>query len=40
MWWCTWSAGGQHALARCRTDLVFDRTYIHGTPTGNVRRRW
>jgi hypothetical protein len=30
--------GGNTALGQVPTDLVFDRTYIHGTPTGNVRR--
>ena len=30
--------GGNTSLAQVPTDLVFDRCYIHGTPTGNVRR--
>ena len=30
--------GGNTTLAQVPTDLVFDRCYIHGTPTGNVRR--
>jgi hypothetical protein len=30
--------GGNTSLAQAPTDLVFDRCYIHGTPTGNVRR--
>jgi len=29
---------GNTSLAQVPTDLVFDRCYIHGTPTGNVRR--
>src|SRR5882724_2654108 len=29
---------GNTALAQAPTDIVFDRCYIHGTPTGNVRR--
>src|SRR5438093_235243 len=30
--------GGNTSLAQPPTDLVFDRCYIHGTPTANVRR--
>jgi hypothetical protein len=30
--------GGNTSLAQVPTDLVFDRCYIHGTPTGNIRR--
>lgn len=30
--------GGQTSLSQVPTDIVFDRSYIHGTPTGNVRR--
>ena len=30
--------GGNTSLSQVPTDLVFDRCYIHGTPTGNVRR--
>ena len=30
--------GGNTSLAQAPTDLVFDRCYIHGTPTGNIRR--
>jgi hypothetical protein len=30
--------GGNTSLGQVPTDLVFDRCYIHGTPTGNVRR--
>src|SRR3989475_6312277 len=29
---------GQGSLSQVPTDIVFDRCYIHGTPTGNVRR--
>ena len=29
---------GNTTLAQAPTDIVFDRCYIHGTPTGNVRR--
>src|SRR6058998_3955659 len=29
---------GNTALTQVPTDIVFDRCYIHGTPTGNVRR--
>src|SRR2546427_800360 len=29
---------GQVSLSQVPTDIVFDRCYIHGTPTGNVRR--
>jgi len=32
------AAGGQTSLTQVPTDIVFDRCYIHGTPTGNVRR--
>lgn len=30
--------GGQTSLSQVPTDIVFDRCYIHGTPTGNIRR--
>ena len=30
--------GGNTALSQVPTDLIFDRCYIHGTPTGSVRR--
>ncbi len=30
--------GGQTSLSQMPTDIIFDRVYIHGTPTGNVRR--
>ena len=30
--------GGNTTLSQVPTDLVFDRCYVHGTPTGNVRR--
>jgi hypothetical protein len=30
--------GGNTAVAQAPTDMVFDRCYIHGTQTGNVRR--
>src|SRR5438094_2014188 len=30
--------GGNTSLSQVPTDFVFDRCYIHGTPTGNVRR--
>jgi hypothetical protein len=30
--------GGNTSLSQVPTDLVFDRCYVHGTPTGNVRR--
>jgi hypothetical protein len=30
--------GGNTSLGQVPTDLVFDRCYIHGTPTGNIRR--
>ena len=30
--------GGNTSLAQAPTDMVFDRCYIHGTPTGNIRR--
>jgi hypothetical protein len=30
--------GGNTSLSQVPSDLVFDRCYIHGTPTGNVRR--
>ena len=29
---------GQTSLSQVPTDIVFDRCYIHGTPTGSVRR--
>jgi hypothetical protein len=32
------SQGGQTALGQVPTDIVFDRCYVHGTRTGNVRR--
>ncbi len=31
-------APGQNSLDRVPTDIVLDRCYIHGTPTGNIRR--
>jgi hypothetical protein len=30
--------GGNTSLSQVPTDIVFDRCYLHGTPTGNVRR--
>jgi hypothetical protein len=30
--------GGQTSLSQVPTDIIFDRCYVHGTPTGNVRR--
>jgi hypothetical protein len=30
--------GGNTSVAQAPTDMVFDRCYIHGTPTGNIRR--
>ena len=30
--------GGNTALSQVPTDLIFDRCYLHGTPTGSVRR--
>jgi hypothetical protein len=30
--------GGQTALSQVPSFIVFDRCYLHGTPTGNVRR--
>ncbi len=30
--------GGQTSLRQVPTDIVFDRCYVHGTATGNVRR--
>lgn len=30
--------GGETAVGQLPSDIVFDRCYIHGTPTGNVRR--
>jgi hypothetical protein len=30
--------GGNTSLAQVPADLVFDRCYVHGTPTGNIRR--
>jgi hypothetical protein len=32
------SEGGQTTLDQLPTDIVFDRCYVHGTPTGSVRR--
>jgi hypothetical protein len=32
------SPGGNTSLTHVPTDIIFDRCYIHGTPTGNVRR--
>ena len=32
------AAGGQTTLDQVPGDIVFERCYIHGTPTGNVRR--
>jgi hypothetical protein len=32
------SEGGQTAPSQVPTDITFDRCYIHGTPTGSVRR--
>ena len=32
------SFNGQTELGQVPTDIVFDRCYMHGTPTGNVRR--
>jgi len=29
---------GNTSLSQVPTDLVFDRCYVHGTPTGNIRR--
>lgn len=31
-------APGQASLDAVPTDIIFDRCYIHGTPTGNIRR--
>ena len=31
------SPGGNSALSQVPTNLVLDRCYIHGTPTGNIR---
>lgn len=30
--------GGNTSVAQAPTDVVFDRCYLHGTPTGNIRR--
>ena len=30
--------GGNTSLSQVPTDFTFDRCYIHGTPTGNIRR--
>ena len=30
--------GGNTSLSQVPTDIVFDRCYVHGTPTGNIRR--
>ena len=32
------SEGGQTSPSQVPTDIIFDRCYIHGTPTGSVRR--
>ena len=32
------SSTGQTTLAEVPTDLVFDRCWVHGTPTGSIRR--
>jgi len=32
------SEGGQTSLRQVPTDIIFDRCYVHGTPTGSVRR--
>ena len=32
------SEGGQTSLSQVPTDIIFDRCYVHGTPTGGVRR--
>ncbi|HEU0094685.1 MAG TPA: hypothetical protein VFS78_21400, partial [Vicinamibacteria bacterium] len=32
------SEGGQTAPTQVPTDIIFDRCYVHGTPTGGVRR--
>jgi hypothetical protein len=32
------SEGGQTSVGQVPTDIIFDRCYIHGTPTGSVRR--
>src|SRR5713226_3079461 len=32
------SEGGQTSPSQVPTEIVFDRCYIHGTPTGSVRR--
>ncbi|RPH48824.1 MAG: hypothetical protein EHM91_03800, partial [Planctomycetota bacterium] len=30
--------GGQTSLSQVPADIIFDRCYVHGTPTGSVRR--
>jgi len=32
------SEGGQTSVSQVPTDIVLDRCYVHGTPTGSVRR--
>ena len=32
------SEGGQTSPGQVPTDIIFDRCYVHGTPTGGVRR--
>jgi hypothetical protein len=32
------SGGGQTSPSQVPTEIIFDRCYIHGTPTGSVRR--
>jgi hypothetical protein len=32
------SEGGQTSLGQVPTDIIFERCYVHGTPTGGVRR--
>jgi hypothetical protein len=32
------SEGGQTSPSQAPTEIIFDRCYIHGTPTGSVRR--
>jgi hypothetical protein len=32
------SEGGQTSLSQVPTDIIIDRCYVHGTPTGGVRR--
>ncbi|MBI4438021.1 hypothetical protein HY631_03680, partial [Candidatus Uhrbacteria bacterium] len=39
--WLEYAVNGmsqQTSLSQAPTDIIFDRVYIHGTPTGNVRR--